>query len=267
MVRAIRPAAPAPATLPQDRVRGIFVAVFDHVGIRVSDQAASEAAYDALFATLGVEKVHSDDELAEWDNDFDISPTDPEHPVTRNLHIAFWAPSEDEVQRFWDAGRAAGCATTARPGRGRSTGPTTTAGSCSIPTATASRRYGGPAAPAREDRPPVDPRRRPAGHEALLLDDRAARRGSSWRRRARPRPVPLPRRHVLVRPGEPTIGLHLAFRRRDNATVDEFHRVAIDAGYLGNGEPGERPVYHPGYYGAFVLDPDGTNVEAVNHNR
>ena len=46
-----------------------------------------------------------------------------------------------------------------------------------------------------------------------------------------------------------------------------FHAAALAAGYEDNGGPGERLVYHPGYYGAFVLDPDGHNVEVVNHNR
>ena len=64
-----------------------------------------------------------------------------------------------------------------------------------------------------------------------------------------------------------TENVHLAFPVRDNATVEEFHRVALAAGYEDNGPPGERPVYHAGYYGAFVLDPDGNNVEAVCHNR
>ena len=57
------------------------------------------------------------------------------------------------------------------------------------------------------------------------------------------------------------------FLPAENAAVDEFHRVAMEAGYRDNGGPGERPIYHPGYYGAFVLDPDGNNVEVVNHNR
>ena len=73
---------------------------------------------------------------------------------------------------------------------------------------------------------------------------------------------------ALVHDGRPpTENLHLAFGVPDNATVDEFHRVAVAAGYESNGPPGERPVYHAGYYGAFVLDPDGNNVEAVCHNR
>ena len=46
-----------------------------------------------------------------------------------------------------------------------------------------------------------------------------------------------------------------------------IHAAATEAGYADHGAPGERSIYHPGYYGAFVLDPDGHNIEAVNHNR
>lgn len=57
---------------------------------------------------------------------------------------------------------------------------------------------------------------------------------------------------------------HLAFQARDRATVDAFHAAALAHGGRDNGAPGERP-YHPGYYAAFVLDPDGNNIEAVFH--
>ena len=67
--------------------------------------------------------------------------------------------------------------------------------------------------------------------------------------------------------GPVTKNAHVAFPVADNPTVDSFHRAAIDAGYRDNGAPGERQVYHAGYYSAFVLDPDGNNVELVNHNR
>ena len=60
---------------------------------------------------------------------------------------------------------------------------------------------------------------------------------------------------------------HVAFRAPDDQTVDEFHRAAVEAGYRDNGTPGERRVYHPGYDSAYVLDPDGNNVELVSHNR
>jgi catechol 2,3-dioxygenase-like lactoylglutathione lyase family enzyme len=60
-------------------------------------------------------------------------------------------------------------------------------------------------------------------------------------------------------------GAHIAFGVRDPAQVDAFHAAAVAAGGTDNGPPGPRPIYHPGYYGAFVLDPDGNNVEAVCH--
>ena len=57
---------------------------------------------------------------------------------------------------------------------------------------------------------------------------------------------------------------HLAFQARDRAMVDAFHAAGLEAGGRDNGKPGERP-YHPGYYAAFLLDPDGNNIEAVFH--
>ena len=65
------------------------------------------------------------------------------------------------------------------------------------------------------------------------------------------------------KPNEPRI--HIAFRAESRAAVDAFYAAAIAAGGRDNGAPGLRPHYHAGYYGAFVLDPDGHNVEAVIH--
>jgi catechol 2,3-dioxygenase-like lactoylglutathione lyase family enzyme len=59
--------------------------------------------------------------------------------------------------------------------------------------------------------------------------------------------------------------LHVAIIAKDRATVDAFHRAALAAGAKDNGGPGLRPHYHPNYYGAFVRDPDGHNIEAVCH--
>ena len=59
--------------------------------------------------------------------------------------------------------------------------------------------------------------------------------------------------------------LHIAFAADTRAEVDAFYAAAIAAGAADNGPPGLRPMYHPGYYGAFVLDPDGHNIEAVCH--
>jgi catechol 2,3-dioxygenase-like lactoylglutathione lyase family enzyme len=57
---------------------------------------------------------------------------------------------------------------------------------------------------------------------------------------------------------------HLAFQAADRAAVERFYRAGLEAGGLDHGAPGERP-YHPGYYAAFLLDPDGNNIEAVHH--
>ncbi|SRR6266496_3048387 len=60
-------------------------------------------------------------------------------------------------------------------------------------------------------------------------------------------------------------GSHVAFACPDRATVDAFHDAALEAGGRDNGGPGVREQYHASYYGAFILDPDGNNVEAVCH--
>lgn len=66
--------------------------------------------------------------------------------------------------------------------------------------------------------------------------------------------------------GEPQVPRkHVAFNARSHAEVAEFHAAALAAGGRDNGAPGPRPQYHPGYYAAFVLDPDGYNIEAVCH--
>lgn len=64
-------------------------------------------------------------------------------------------------------------------------------------------------------------------------------------------------------PNRPPV--HVAFRVASRSLVDAFHQAAIQAGGTDNGPPGLRPHYHPNYYGAFVLDPDGHNIEAVCH--
>jgi catechol 2,3-dioxygenase-like lactoylglutathione lyase family enzyme len=63
----------------------------------------------------------------------------------------------------------------------------------------------------------------------------------------------------------PITGVHIAFAVRDRAAVDRFHAAGLAAGGRDNGPPGLRLHYHPNYYGAFILDPDGHNIEAVCH--
>lgn len=71
---------------------------------------------------------------------------------------------------------------------------------------------------------------------------------------------------LWIREGVPTRPLHIAFRVGSRAAVDAFHAAALAAGGVDNGGPGLRPRYHPNYYGAYVLDPDGHNIEAVCHD-
>jgi catechol 2,3-dioxygenase-like lactoylglutathione lyase family enzyme len=70
---------------------------------------------------------------------------------------------------------------------------------------------------------------------------------------------------IGLKPDQKT-GVHIAFAAANRAVVDAFHAAAMAAGATDNGAPGPRPHYHDDYYGAFVLDPDGHNIEAVCHN-
>jgi catechol 2,3-dioxygenase-like lactoylglutathione lyase family enzyme len=95
----------------------------------------------------------------------------------------------------------------------------------------------------------------PLGYRPIAQDGRAFGFGrSNWNFGVVETPPPFPT-------------LHLAFVAHSPEQVDEFFEVALRAGAQSNGEPGLRDLYHPGYYAAFVLDPDGHNVEAVYRGR
>jgi catechol 2,3-dioxygenase-like lactoylglutathione lyase family enzyme len=75
-----------------------------------------------------------------------------------------------------------------------------------------------------------------------------------------------PKAEFWIARGTPNVPpIHVAFRVASRAIVDAFYRAALEAGGRDNGAPGLREHYHPNYYGAFVLDPDGHNIEAVCH--
>jgi hypothetical protein len=118
---------------------GSLSRVFDHVAIAVSDLAASERFYRTVLGVLGVEPSQADAELVEWE-DWDIGATDPEHPVTRGLHVGFRARDRTQVDAFWQAGVDAGYRDEGAPGPRTQYGSTYYGGFCSIPMATASRR-------------------------------------------------------------------------------------------------------------------------------
>jgi catechol 2,3-dioxygenase-like lactoylglutathione lyase family enzyme len=226
--------------------------VFDHVGVAVSDLAASERFYRTVLSALGIEQTHADAGLVEWE-DWAIGPADAEHPVTRGLHVAFRTPSAAAVDAVRRAGNADDQGLLLDPDGN---------------TVEAVHR---------------EQRQAPDGHiDHVRLRVRDPR--ASLRFYATIAPYAglrvaddAPDRAVLCGDGisivllrddrPPTEHVHLAFPTDTDARVRAFHAAATAAGYEDHGGPGERPVYHPGYYGAFVLDPDGHNVEVVNHNR
>ena len=242
--------------------------MFDHVTIRASDRAASEGFYELVLSTLGFERTYSGDDFAEWDT-FSIAQGPP---VTRGLHIGFLAPSREHVDTFWRAGTEAGYADDGAPGPRPQYSPDYYGGFLLDPDGNSAEavHHGG----ARERRGVVIDhlwiRVADVGAARRFYETVAPYAGFRFGRMADDPErafLKADRGSFSVVAGPPTENLHLAFPATENATVDAFHHAATEAGYADNGPPGERPQYHAGYYGAFVLDRDGNNVEVVNHNR
>jgi catechol 2,3-dioxygenase-like lactoylglutathione lyase family enzyme len=246
--------------------------VFDHVTIRVGDRAASEALYNAVLTPLGIDLTYSTGAFAEW-RDFSLTQSDATHPVTRNLHIGFVAPSREQVDEFWEVGRAAGAADDGAPGPrpqyvddyygaflrdpdGNSFEAVHYEGVrydgiidhlwLRTPDVAATTAFYQAIAGAAGLRLRPD-----AGPERVTIGGRDGHGGGSF----------------SFVPGDVlTENVHIAFPGDEDA-VRRFYSDATAAGYRANGEPGERPQYHPGYYAAYVLDPDGHNIEVVDHHR
>jgi catechol 2,3-dioxygenase-like lactoylglutathione lyase family enzyme len=240
--------------------------VFDHVTIRVSDLTASKAFYSTVLA-----RDPEGDEFLQWD-DFSIAPVEDDRPLTRRLHVGFAAASREEVDAFWRRGVEGGHRSDGDPGPRPQYTPDYYGGFLLDPDGNSVEAVHRPGR--TETGPPID-------HLWLGVADLEASR-RFWETvapvlRLRVGEGDLPHyvfvtrdgRHLaLVADGRPaTEHVHLAFPVATDEIVAEFHRAATSAGYADNGGPGERPEYHAGYVGAFVLDPDGNNVEAVNHNR
>jgi catechol 2,3-dioxygenase-like lactoylglutathione lyase family enzyme len=241
--------------------------MFDHVTIRVSDRNASDRFYDTVLAPLGIERTYQTGTFSEW-QDFSLTGADHAHPVTRRLHIAFAAPSREQIDEFWRSGTEAGYTDDGPPGPRPEYRDDYYGAFLLDPDGNSAeavdhgvRRRGGiidhlwirvaDVAAAKRFYETIAP------HTGLRLrvdtPDRAQFVGTSGS-------------FSLVR-GTPTENLHMAFPTDDDGDVQRFHQAATDAGHRSKGPPGERPRYHPGYYAAYVLDPDGNNVEVVNHHR
>jgi catechol 2,3-dioxygenase-like lactoylglutathione lyase family enzyme len=242
--------------------------MFDHVTIRVGDRSASESFYDTVLAPLGIDRNYETPTVTQW-GEFLVTAHDGEHAPTQRLHVGFASPSREQVDDFWREGSAAGYASDGEPG---------------------------PRPQYREDYYGaflLDP----DGNSIEAVHHGALRREGIvdhlWIRVA---DLAAARRfyetiapHAGLRvatdtpervsftgttsgsfslvPGTPTESLHMAFPTDDDADVQRFHHESIEAGYRDNGPPGERTRYHSGYYAAYVLDPDGNNIEVVNHHR
>jgi catechol 2,3-dioxygenase-like lactoylglutathione lyase family enzyme len=241
--------------------------MFDHVTIRVRDRMASERFYNTVLGMLGIDQSYQTRTFSEW-QDFGLTEADVEHPPTSRLHVGFVAPGRERVEAFWRAGIDAGYTDDGAPGLRPQYGP---------------EYYGGFL---------LDP----DGNSAEAVHDDSLRRGGIidhvWFRvadmesarafydtiapHAGLRKDHDTRERVQYRgetgtfsllPGPATEHLHMAFPTADDAAVERFHAAAVEAGYRSNGAPAERPHYHPGYFAAYVLDPDGNNIELVNHHR
>jgi catechol 2,3-dioxygenase-like lactoylglutathione lyase family enzyme len=241
--------------------------MFDHVTIRVGDRTASERFYDTVLAPLGIDRTYRTGAFSEW-QDFQLTGADQANPRTRRLHVGFVAPSREQVDDFWRAGTEAGYPDDGQPGPRPEYGSDYYGaflldpdGNSAEAVHNGDRRRDGiidhiwirvaDLAAARRFYETIAP------HAGLRVNretpDRVQFAGTSGS-------------FSIVR-GTPTENLHLAFPSDDDGDIQGFHQAATDAGYRSNGLPAERPRYHPGYYAAYVLDPDGNNVEVVNHHR
>ena len=242
--------------------------MFDHITLRVADLVVASSAFAAVLDQLEIEQTTSTPSLSVWGN-FALTQTDGDHPIARRAHVAFIAPTPAHVDRFWQAGLDAGFADDGPAGPRPQYADDYYAAFLKDPAGNgfeAVHRNG----------------QRPKGiidHVAIRVTDVGASTafyskigpaaGLTIRRQAPDRAsfaVGTSDGVLSVIAGEPTQNIHIAFSGDDN-DVRRFHADAIAAGYRSNGEPGQRPRYHDGYYAAYVLDPDGNNIEVVNHHR
>jgi catechol 2,3-dioxygenase-like lactoylglutathione lyase family enzyme len=238
--------------------------MLDQVILHTSDREASERFYRVTLGALGIEPSRGGAERVEWD-DFAVTSADAGNPPTRNLHLAFVAPSRDLVDEFWRVGTASGYEDDGAPGERPQYTPSYYGAFLLDPD--------GNSAEAVHHR---DVRR--GGHIDHLwirvgdLDAATAfyreimcctglREGRRWEAGRQFRGAWAT--FSLVADGKPvTEGLQLAFPAPDRQTVEDFHSVATKAGYRDNGSPGKRLSPRSGYV-ASVLDPDGTKVDSV----
>jgi catechol 2,3-dioxygenase-like lactoylglutathione lyase family enzyme len=240
--------------------------VFDHITIRVADRAAAERFYNTVLSTLGVGEPWTHNQYTLWGHDFSLAQDD--QPITSGLHIGFVAPSRAHVDEFWRVGTEAGYEDDGAPGLRPQYGDTYYGGFLRDPDGNSVEAVHLDSLRAGGDVDHLWIRVADVPTSQAFYETIAPFAGFGLKHSTPERAQFADENGSFsVVAGKPTTPFHLAFAATEDRTVDEFHRAAIEAGYSDNGAPGERAIYHPGYYGAFVLDPDGNNVEVVNHNR
>lgn len=242
--------------------------MIDHVTIRVADVAASARFYEYVFEALEYAgEPYDGGELPEW-NDFSIAGATSERRPTTGIHVGFCARSHAQVETWWETLTAAGYRSDGAPGPRPEYGPDYYGAFVLDPDGNSVEAVIQARTPAIEG--VID-------HLWLRTADleRATRFyeqvvpivGHSVDRLPERTRVSGPGASVSLLAGVPSENVHLAFAAPDQAVVDAFHEAGTRAGHASLGEPGERPEYHAGYYGAYLADPDGHNVEAVFHDR
>jgi catechol 2,3-dioxygenase-like lactoylglutathione lyase family enzyme len=240
--------------------------VIDHVGIRLPDLESARDFYARTLELLDGPEPVEDGGNVEW-NDFAIGQETAERPATRRLHIGFRADSRHQVDDWWHAMIELGHQDDGPPGPRPVYGPDyygafiiDPAGNSVEAVNNGNRRHSGVIDHLWLRSLDLDAASRfyetvcpTVAHTAERYEGRTQIRGSGAT--------------FSIVEGQPTENLHLAFAAPNKETVDSFHRAGIQAGYASNGAPGERREYHPGYYGAFLFDPDSQNIEAVFHDR
>jgi len=250
--------------------------MIDHVTIRVPDLAVGRRFYGLALELLGHGDLAGEGGgFVEW-HDFSIAEAKPGEESTSRLHIAFRASSRSAVDEWWAAMTEAGHPSDGAAGLRPLYGPEYYGAFVTDPNGNSVEAVHGVP---REGDGVLDHvwiRVRDLDESMRFYETIAPIVGIHVTRVPAGDAKELPERariggeggaSISVLEGEQTSRVHLAFAAPDRETVAVFHRVGMSAGFASLGEPGERPEYHPGYYAAYLRDPDGHNMEAVFHDR